>query len=289
MKKIKYIKFMMAALLLGLSVTSCMDDDWDDPTGDVAPYGNNNLQETNVMTIADLKDKYASALKAQNDTTRITEDVQIKARVVGNDLGGNIYNYIAVDDGTSGLIINIAQGGLWAYLPVGQEILVELKDLYIGPYNNQPQIGTPYTYTNRNTGTTYTYPSRMSRTIWQEHFKIIGNADPATATPIEIDMSRLSDTDYMNGLVGRLIVAKDVTLTEADGNKTFAPEDEVLGNGVSREINGSSSFVVRTSTYADFAATVIPQGKVDITGVLTRYNSYWQLVMRTSDDIKQAE
>lgn len=289
MKKIKYIKFMMAALLLGLSVTSCMDDDWDDPTGDVAPYGNNNLQETNVMTIADLKDKYASALKAQNDTTRITENVQIKARVVGNDLGGNIYNYIAVDDGTSGLIINIAQGGLWAYLPVGQEILVELKDLYIGPYNNQPQIGTPYTYTNRNTGTTYTYPSRMSRTIWKEHFKIIGNADPATATPIEIDMSRLSDTDYMNGLVGRLIVAKDVTLTEADGNKTFAPEDEVLGNGVSREINGSSSFVVRTSTYADFAATVMPQGKVDITGVLTRYNSYWQLVMRTSDDIKQAE
>ena len=280
---------MMAALLLGLSVTSCMDDDWDDPTGDVAPYGNNNLQETNVMTIADLKDKYASALKAQNDTTRITENVQIKARVVGNDLGGNIYNYIAVDDGTSGLIINIAQGRLWAYLPVGQEILVELKDLYIGPYNNQPQIGTPYTYTNRNTGTTYTYPSRMSRTIWQEHFKIIGNADPATATPIEIDMSRLSDTDYMNGLVGRLIVAKDVTLTEADGNKTFAPEDEVLGNGVSREINGSSSFVVRTSTYADFAATVMPQGKVDITGVLTRYNSYWQLVMRTSDDIKQAE
>lgn len=280
---------MMAALLLGMSVTSCMDDDWDDPTGEIPPYGNNDLQETNVVTIADLKDMYASTLRNQNDTTRITEDVQIKARVVGNDLGGNIYNYIAVDDGTSGLIINIAQGGLWAYLPVGQEILVELKDLYIGPYNNQPQIGTPYTYTNRNTGTTYTYPSRMSRTIWQEHFKIIGNADPATATPIEIDMSRLSDTDYMNGLVGRLIVAKDVTLTEADGNKTFAPEDEVLGNGVSREINGSSSFVVRTSTYADFAATVMPQGKVDITGVLTRYNSYWQLVMRTSDDIKQAE
>lgn len=280
---------MMAALLLGMSVTSCMDDDWDDPTGEIPPYGNNDLQETNVVTIADLKDMYASTLRNQNDTTRITENVQIKARVVGNDLGGNIYNYIAVDDGTSGLIINIAQGGLWAYLPVGQEILVELKDLYIGPYNNQPQIGTPYTYTNRNTGTTYTYPSRMSRTIWQEHFKIIGNADPATATPIEIDMSRLSDTDYMNGLVGRLIVAKDVTLTEADGNKTFAPEDEVLGNGVSREINGSSSFVVRTSTYADFAATVMPQGKVDITGVLTRYNSYWQLVMRTSDDIKQAE
>lgn len=289
MKKIKYIKYALVALLLGTCVTSCMDDDWDDPTGDVAPYGNNDLQETNVVTIADLKDMYASALKSQNDTTRITEDVQIKARVVGNDVGGNIYNYIAVDDGTSGLIINIAQGGLWAYLPVGQEILVDLKDLYIGPYNNQPQIGMPYTYTNKNTGATYTYPSRMSRTLWQEHFKIIGDATPETVTPIEIDMTRLNDTDYMNGLVGRLIVAKGVTLTEADGYKTFAPEDEVTGNGVSREINNNSSFVVRTSTYADFAATVMPQGSVDITGVLTRYNSYWQLVMRSSDDIKQAE
>lgn len=289
MKKIKYIKFAMAALLLGLSMNSCMDDDWDDPTGDVAPYGNNNLQETNVMTIAELKDKYATAIDSRNDTVRITENVQIKARVVGNDLGGNIYNYVALDDGTSGLIINVAQGGMWAYLPIGQEILVELKDLYIGTSNYQPQIGTPYISFDDDGNPQYASPGRMNRTTWQEHFKIVGSADPETVTPVEVDMSRVNNEDYMQSLIGRLIEVKGVTLTDADGYKTFAPEEDVTGNGVSREINGSSSFVVRTSTYADFAATVMPQGSVDISGILTRYGTTWQLVMRTSDDIKQAE
>lgn len=289
MKKIKYIKFAMAALLLGLSMNSCMDDDWDDPTGDVAPYGNNNLQETNVMTIAELKDKYATAIDSRNDTVRITENVQIKARVVGNDLGGNIYNYVALDDGTSGLIINVAQGGMWAYLPIGQEILVELKDLYIGTSNYQPQIGTPYISFDDDGNPQYASPGRMNRTTWQEHFKIVGSADPETVTPVEVDMSRVNNEDYMQSLIGRLIEVKGVTLTDADGYKTFAPEEDVTGNGVSREINGSSSFVVRTSTYADFAATVMPQGSVDISGILTRYGTTWQLVMRTIDDIKQAE
>lgn len=289
MKKIKYIKFAMAALLLGLSMNSCMDDDWDDPTGDVAPYGNNNLQETNVMTIAELKDKYATAIDSRNDTVRITENVQIKARVVGNDLGGNIYNYVALDDGTSGLIINVAQGGMWAYLPIGQEILVELKDLYIGTSNYQPQIGTPYISFDDDGNPQYASPGRMNRTTWQEHFKIVGSADPETVTPVEVDMSRVNNEDYMQSLIGRLIEVKGVTLTDADGYKTFAPEEDVTGNGVSREINGRSSFVVRTSTYADFAATVMPQGSVDISGILTRYGTTWQLVMRTIDDIKQAE
>ena len=45
----------MLTLALGLSVTSCMDEDWSDPTGDTAPYGNNDIQETNVISIADLK------------------------------------------------------------------------------------------------------------------------------------------------------------------------------------------------------------------------------------------
>lgn len=284
MKTLKYIKLAMMALVVSMAATSCMDDDWDNPTGDIPPYGNNNLQETNVVTIAELKQMYAGALKSSNDTARINEDIQIKVRVTGNDVGGNIYNYISVYDGTSGLIIAIGQGGLWGFLPVGQEILVSLKDLYIGTYNYQPQIGTPYTDKQGRTS-----PSRMNRTLWQEHFKLLGEHDEASVTPVEINTGKLNDTDYLMEYCGRLITVKGVTLTEADGEATFAPEDAVLGNGVSREINGNENFVLRTSTYADFAATVMPQGKVDITGVLTRYGSYWQLVMRTADDIKTAE
>lgn len=285
MKTIKYLKLALAAFVLGTAMTSCMDDDWNDPTGDIAPYGNNNLQETRVVTIAELKDMFSSTLNNQNDTARITEDIQIKARVTGNDIGGNIYNEIAVDDGTGGILICISQGGLWGYLPVGQEILVSLKDLYIGTYGYQPQIGMPYTNSSGRT-----FPSRMNRTLWNEHFKLIGAPDASKVDTLEFDLNKVNDSDYMKENCGRLMIAKGVTLTEANGYKTFAPEDEKdAGNAVSRLVNGNSNFVVRSSTYADFAGTPMPVGKVDLIGIFTRYGTTWQILMRSDTDFKQAE
>ena len=204
MKILKYTKQILAAALIAATAVSCMEEDWNDPTGTTCPYGNNNIKETNVVTIANLKDMYSHALIEQTDTARITEDIQIKARVTGNDIGGNIYNQIAVDDGTGAILICIAQGGLWGYLPVGQEILVNLKDLYIGTYGNQPQIGTPYT---SNSG--YTSPSRMNRTLWQEHFKLMGAADLSKIDTLEFDINKINDEEYMKENCGRLQMVKE--------------------------------------------------------------------------------
>lgn len=285
MKTFKYIKLTLATALMCFAVTSCMDDDWNDPTGDVAPYGNNDLQETNVVTIAELKDMYSNALEEQTDTARIKEDIQIKARVTGNDVGGNIYNQIAVDDGTGGILICINRGGLWGYLPVGQEILVSLKDLYIGTYGNQPQIGTPYTSSSG-----YTSPSRMDHNLWLSHVKLLGAADPSKVDTIEFDLNRINDEDYMKENCGRLMIARGVTLSQANGKRTFAPENEATsGNAVNRAVNNSTKLVVRTSTYADFAGTVMPEGKVNLVGIFTRYLDTWQILMRQDGDFKQAE
>ena len=54
-------------------------------------------------------------------------------------------------------------------------------------------------------------------------------------------------------------------------------------------IGGSTRIVVRTSTYADFAGTVMPEGKVDIVGVFTRYRDTWQILMRQDGDFMKAE
>ena len=285
MKRNKHIKTILAAAALCLAVTSCMDDDWNDPTGTIPPYGNNNLTETNVVTISQLKEMYSYALTDQTDTAKITEDIQIKARVTGNDVGGNLYNQISVDDGTGGLIICINKGGLWGYLPVGQEILVSLKDLYIGTYGNQPQIGTPYTNSSG-----YTSPSRMNHTLWLEHVRLLGEPDVSKIDTLEFDMSKIDDADYMAENSGRLMIARGVTLTQANGTKTFAPEAEKDGgNSVNRYVNGEGNLVVRSSTYADFAGTPMPTGKVDIVGIFTRYTSTWQILMRTDTDFKKSE
>lgn len=301
MKKIKYIKFLVAALLLGSVATSCMDDDWNTPNSVAAPFGNNNIAEDagKIITIKDLKAKTVDKLPASvaNDTIRITEDWQLKVRVTGNDIQGNIYNEVAVEDESGeGLLICIQKSGLFGILPVGQEILVNLKGLYIGIYGNNVQIGTPYT---NNSGRTFT--SRMPFNTWNEHFKILGDADASKVVPEEFDVTKLKDEAYVKSHRGKLMTLKNVEMDKADGILAWAPEaDKDAGNGVSRtvKINGKaqSLMVVRSSTYADFAALAMPKGKVNLTGIFTvyatnpsRYGYTWQILLRSIDDVEEVK
>lgn len=301
MKKIKYIKFLVAALLLGSVATSCMDDDWNTPNSVAAPFGNNNITEDagKIITIKDLKAKTVDKLPASvaNDTIRITEDWQLKVRVTGNDIQGNIYNEVAVEDESGeGILICIQKSGLFGILPVGQEILVNLKDLYIGIYGNNVQIGTPYT---NSSGRTFT--SRMPFNTWNEHFKILGDADASKVVPEEFDVTKLKDEAYIKSHRGKLMTLKNVEMDKADGTLAWAPEaDKDAGNGVSRavKINGKaqSLMVVRSSTYADFAALAMPKGKVNLTGIFTvyatnpsRYGYTWQILLRSIDDVEEVK
>ena len=301
MKKTKYIKFLVAAMLLVGLATSCMDDDWNDPTGEVAPYGNNDIVEDDakMISIKELKAKTVDPIPSSkaNDTVRITEDWQLKVRVTGNDIQGNIYNQIAVqDESGEGLLICIQKGGLFGFLPVGQEILVNLKGLYIGIYGNNVQVGVPYTNTSGRT-----FPSRMNINVWNEHFKILGAADASKVVPEKFDVSKLKDVAYVKSHRGKLMTLENVEMDGADGKLAWAPEaDKDAGNGVSRtvKINGKaqSLMVVRSSTYADFAAKAMPTGKVNLTGIFTVYATNpskkgytWQILLRSDSDIEEVK
>ena len=291
MKNIKYLLMLVLACSL---FTGCMDDDWDTPNTEVLnkAYGNQEIAETNVITIGSLKEKYESVINAStNSYEQITEDVQIKGRVVGNDIGGNIYNEVSIDDGTGAILICISQGGLFSYLPIGQEIVVDLKGLYIGGYGKQAEIGMPYTNAKGNS-----YVSRMSRVLWNKHFKLTGVADASKVVAEEFDVSKRTKEEYFTANNGKLMTIKNVEFTNADGKTTFAPSDEKdAANSVNRGLsqNGkpiaTSSIVVRTSSYADFAAKQLPTGKLNITGVFTRYRTTWQILIRDERDIQPAE
>lgn len=299
MKNIKYLKLFLMTLALGLVTTSCMDDDWKDPTGDTPAFGNNNLVETNVVSIAKLKEMYdltpATVNKHINDTMRIADGVQIKGVVTGHDVEGNIYNEIAVDDGSAGIIICIAQGGLCGQLQIGQEILIDLGGLYIGTYRSQPQIGVPYTSTSAS-GQKSTYPSRIARNDWQNRFKLLGAPDASKIKLQTFDISQVKDQNYVYSMAGRLVKVSNISFDKADGKTTFAPEDEgkTTGFGVMRSFKGytTKEFGIRTSCYADFAAMPLPSGNLNVTGVLTCYKSSdkndatVQLLLRQYSDIE---
>ena len=275
MKYIHYYIIVLASILM----TGCMDNDWDIPGTDGSEYGNQGITETNLVTIAQLKQQYA--LVINNGTYKqFEEPTQIKGVVTGNDVQGNIYNQIAIEDGTGSIIICIAQGGLYGQLQVGREIIVELQDLYIGSYGQQPEIGTPYTNKNGRT-----YVSRMPRSLWQQHYKML---DMKSVSPIDFDVTKVSNGEYIKENCGRLMTVSGVKFQGANGTRVFAADkDKDAANSVNRSLQGISSnyLVVRTSTYADFANKPLPQGEVDITGIFTRYNNTWQILIREESDI----
>lgn len=288
MKKIKFIALAFLALTLG----SCMGDGYADPdlTEKVpaAPWGNNSLREKNVISIADLKTQFATVINSDNGYKQIEKDMMIKAVVTGNDVSGNIYNQVSVQDASGAIIIAINGSGLSGYLPVGQEILVNLKGLYIGNYRKLPQIGGVNTKLSDGTLSM----GKIERAVWNEHFKILnpGEADASTVVPEEFDLTKLTDAAYMDANVGKLMTLKKVKFASANGTNVWAPDDtntslELIDAETGKKIS-SSNLVVRNSGYSKFANEVVPQGVFDITGIFTRYNNTWQIVLRSTDDLK---
>lgn len=291
------------ALVMGLGLTSCMDDDWKAPSGDTPAYGNNTLQEKNIISIDELKTKYGITKDMINDTVRIDDGIQIKGVVTGNDAEGNIYNEIALQDETGGILVCIAQGGLCGQMQVGQEVLIDLGGLYIGAYRSQPQIGVPYTSTS-SSGAKSTYPSRIARAEWQTRFKLIGKPDATKLVAKEFDYESLKGNETeLYKYAGCLVKATGVGFAKADGKTTYAPKSEgaSTGYGVMRAFKNMSTgkdyttneFGVRTSCYSDFAAEKLPEGKLTVTGILTCYKSQTkykataQILMRQQSDVQQ--
>lgn len=311
MKTMKYLKLALLALVAVFATTSCMDDDWKDPNSETSPYGNNSIQETNVVSIAELKNTYGPKQKdAINDTVRIADGTQIKGIVTGNDIEGNIYSQISIQDESDkpGIIISVAQGGLSGQLQIGQEVLINVGGLYYGTYRSQPQLGVAYHDSSKDQN----YPSRISRADWQNRFKVIGKPDASKikvqvfstnpdASKGELNVADLLDADVAYKYAGCLVTLKGVEFAMGDGKTTLSPEDEgkTLGYGVTRYFKGydktNKQIGIRTSCYADFAANLVPQGVVDVTGVLScykssaKYNHTVQLALRRFSDIKASE
>ena len=280
MKHTKYLAMALACMAL-----SACQKDWDDPQ--TTPYGNTNINDENIITIAQLKADYPNVFAETDKNVQIDKDIKIKGRITGNDVGSNLYKQFALQDETGAIIVAVNQGGMSGFLAEGQEIVIDLKDLYIGGYRKQPEIGQPYNGTSIG---------RMNKELFQQHFKYTGSIDANVIQPIDFDVDMDKDTHC-----GKLVTLKNVSFALVAGLGTFAPDTTydktvtLVGGCVNRALNeySASDLVIRTSTYAHFASKKLPVDeatgkplKCNITGIATRYNDIWQILIRKESDIE---
>jgi len=283
MKAIKYFAIATFCLL----AAACEKTEWDVISPNPSElYGNNSITDDGIVTIAQLKQMYPNVFASTDENALVDRDVKIKARVTGNDLRGNIYKQFMVQDETGAIIIAVNESGISGYMAEGQEIIIDLKGLYIGGYRKQPEIGAPYNETSIG---------RMQKDVFQKHFKFTGSAIQPVQ-PIDFDINMNKDEHC-----AKLVTLRNVTFADADGTATYAPGDNsapIVGGCVNRALKGisSSKLVIRTSTYAKFAANKLPYDDVNkkprvvnITGIATRYNDTWQILIRKESDVVVVE
>ncbi len=281
MKTIKNI------LLTGLALfafTACMND-FDEPVfTDNPPYGNNSIGTPN-MTISEFKEKYRKELLAAVPT-EITEDIILRGVVVANDESGNIYKQIVISDGNDAIIIGINTTGLYSTLPIGQMVALNCKGLSMGGYCYLPQIGIPY-----NTEKYGIQIGRMSKEMFEEHIKLLNKPNEyySELVPVELTADFLANNANKD-LCPRYVIMRGVEFQGADGKEVYVPGDEIQERYVKI---GGKEVIFRISNYADFAKEVMPTGKLDIKGVLTRYKTsskdVWQFIFTSTKDITPAE
>ena len=127
----------------------------------------------------------------------------------------------------------------------------------------------------------------------------MGSPDAAKAESlVEVfDKTKIKDADYLKSCSGKLMRIENVQFSQADGKAVYAPETEKdKTNCVNRNLTdaetktpiSASNLLVRTSAYAKFANVALPKDPVNITGIFTRFNNVWQILIRTSNDVETA-
>ncbi|MBD5232728.1 MAG: hypothetical protein HDS65_00960 [Bacteroidales bacterium] len=271
---------VVAAMALGFA--SCQDD-VDAPAFNV-PKAN---VEPNT-TILELKQAFWSDDTNYAKTIEDSEDPDhryvIHGRVISSDEEGNVFKSLVIQDETAALAFSIDQYNLYQNYRVGQDIVLDVTGMEIGKYAGLQQIGRKSWYEN---GNTYQV-SFMSLQYFQQYAQLDGLPErPAIDTLVMNTFGDINQTtEGLQKFQSQLVRFRNVTFTEG-GQRTLSvyhSSENADQNTTIQDRNGST-LTVRTSGYCTFFNIVLPTQPVDIVGILSYYNSAWQLILIDGEGI----
>jgi len=243
-----------AALLLLTFTQSCIKEDFDVP-----PINIPSVDFESNTTIAELKAMYTS------DLDSIEDDIIIQGIVIANDESGNIYKTMFIRDNTAGIEIKLDQTGLYNEYKVGQRVYIKCQGMYMGKYGGMQQLG--YKYENSI--------GRLPAILIPNH--LFRDSLPGAAPqPETVTIPGINTTQF-----GTLIKLDNVYF-ETPG-VSFAETSATTNRNIKDA--DDNVLIIRTSNYANFASTLMPAGVGSVVGILSVYNSEYQLYIRDMNDL----
>ncbi|MFN7044540.1 MAG: DUF5689 domain-containing protein [Flavobacterium sp.] len=273
----KNLKLILTATIIA-TLVSCVNGD---------DYGTPDLSGE-CIDIAATKSVQDIATLANSTAQQYTEADYIEAYVTSSDEGGNFYKSISLVsvDGTKGFTMPIDAYNLYTKYEPGRKVTVNMKDRYfhfdsqiasleIGSlYNNNTPDNPGDDVVGRISGVEY------ENVVLRSCTKV--NEDDIVK---HLTITQAKNNQYIN----MLIEFDAVQFTDASLGKTYYdPSLNSFGGATNHEITDEfgNKIIVRVSEFANFAANEVPSLNGKIRGVLTKYNSDYQFMVRTLNDIK---
>jgi hypothetical protein len=260
MKTIKNYKIVAFFLAMTMVLSCVKDDDYDVPNTDpVAPIIDGEIISINALNSLLEQEQTSNG----NDILNFTEsNLYISGYVISNDEAGNIYEELVIQDSpsnpTRGVKVLIDVSPLYTTYEFGRKVYVKLDGLAIGYNGGVLSLGTRV-----GAQVEAVAESLMDQTIIRE-------VELATieAMPINISDFSLAKTNLYVRLNDVQFNRNDAL---GDNRKTFAAEsdDDFDGERNLESCSEGLSVILSTSTFSDFKAVEVPQGRGYLDGILT--------------------
>ncbi|WP_242117377.1 DUF5689 domain-containing protein [Aestuariivivens sediminicola] len=243
---------------------------------------NPNIPMEQLTSFKAVKSLYEQAVNDGQANVLIEDDIYIEGYVISTDRAGNFYKELIIqnktDDGNPdsdprlGFRIEINDTSLSDIYQFGQRVFVKLKGLTVGKVNGVLVIG-------KGEGV-------KVKQIHASEYRdiVIRTNDVVDVLPVTVSLDTLSET-YEN----TLIEMHNLQLNRFELGATFAGEsyDDYDGYRLLESCDSGIQMVMQTSTFSDFKALMVPQGKGSITGIYSRdYRDQFNvLIPNSSADI----
>lgn len=266
----KNIKFLLIPTLFATLVSCVNGDDYGTP--DLA-----NLCVTvdaNVQVSAITSSATATATEYPDNPNG---DDYIEAYVTSSDEGGNFFKSISMvaTDGNVGFSVPVDSYNLYNKFEPGRKVYIKMEGRFYNVQNNSTVIGSSF---NGGVG-------RISGVEYQD--VILRSCEKVNEDDL---VNNITITQALNNAnLNKLIEFDNVQFKDASLGKTYYdPSLPSPGGATNHEITDEfgNSIIVRISSFATFSANSIPEGNGKIRGVLTKFGSTFQFMVRTLNDVK---
>ncbi|MDR7208521.1 DUF5689 domain-containing protein [Flavobacterium piscis] len=216
--------------------------------------------------------------------TKYVYDDIIEVYVVSSDKNGNFFKTLYLQTLATenkpavGFSVSVDATNTYVDYRPGNKVYIKLKDQFTDLFYGGMRIGSLYEI---NSGA-----ASVGR-ISQNDYKKVLNASCTMVDENKLAEQISIENALNESKLNTLIELSDVQFSEAAIGRHYFEEANNVGGSTNWSLRDKSGnqIIFRTSSFADFSTHLVPEGSGNVRGILTKYGSDYQLMVRSEKDV----